>query len=312
METVSLNVTRYPANMTKFGAQPQDENTVLAETPVHAYGHVALLCTYGSDEIIAEAAKVSYGRRLATLSETPVPKTKPEEVRRLIRYLVRHRHTSPLEQAEATFYLRMPIFVARQLIRHRTANVNEYSARYSELSDDYYIPQPDYIGRQSNTNKQGRGGEPFRDSELAEITNIMMDSQETAMRSYKRLLELGVSRELARIPTSVGVYTEMYWKCDLHNLMHFFKLRTDAHAQQEIRDFAHAMYKCVWPSFPYAFAAWEDYVRDSYTLSAQEITLLGEILKHSDRATLEKPYAMSDREFCDFKFFLDTLLIRRR
>jgi thymidylate synthase (FAD) len=218
-----------------------------------------------------------------------------------------------LEQAEATFYLRLPIFVARQLVRHRTANLNEYSARYSELSDDYYVPGPEYLARQSTSNKQGRGGEPFTDAEKAEITNIMVESQETSVNAYRKLLDMGVSRELARIPTSVGIYTEMYWKCDLHNLMHFFKLRTDAHAQQEIRDVANAMFACVEPYFPLAFDAWEDFNRDAYTLSRAEIRLLGNLLNRHDGETMvwgECPRDMSEREYSDFKFFINTLRMR--
>lgn len=296
-------VLRYPTSSDRFGARPIDPNQPLAELPVHTYGNVALLATYGSDDLIVRAARTSYGKGTAqNLRDTA----------NLIRYLMRHRHTSPFEQAELTFYLRLPIFVMRQLIRHRTANVNEYSARYSELSDDFYIPSASDIARQSKSNKQGRD-EQLEGDELAQVINEMVTAQEDATRAYRRLLDLGVARELARVPTSVGMYTECYWKIDLHNFMHMLKLRLDPHAQKEIRDFADAMYSCAAPHFPLTFQAFEDYVRNAYTLSALEIQMLSDILT-GFKAELhaqgwpENKYGMSAREYTDVRRFLDTLV----
>lgn len=297
-------VVRYPATQDRFGARPVDPNTPLAEMPVHTYGHVGLIAVYGSDELIVQAARTSYGKGTEAV----------RDVKTLIRYLLRQKHTSPFEQAELTFYLRLPIFVMRQLIRHRTANVNEYSARYSELSDDFYVPGPTYLGKQSTTNKQGRSDSAdFTDAELASITNEMVTAQEDAVRAYHRMLDMGVSRELARVPTTVGMYTECYWKIDLHNFFHMLRLRLDPHAQKEIVDFAQAMYDCAKPYFVDAFQAFEDYVRNAYTLSALEIAMLTDVLSDF-RAELRSTgwptntYGMSKREYSDFSHFLDTLV----
>jgi thymidylate synthase (FAD) len=307
MEIVEGNIQRHPSVSDKFGTRPKDDDSCVAETSVHDYGHVALVSTFGSDDSIVDAAQVSYGK---TLAKSKAGYRSALETRRLIRYLYRHRHTSPFEQAEVAFYLRMPIFVARQLVRHRTANMNEYSARYSELSDDFYVPAASELKAQSTTNKQGRGDELSTAAQV-EATTLMVDLQETSVRGYRRLLELGVTRELARIPTTVGMYTEMYWKCDVHNFMHLLKLRRDGHAQQEIQDYANALYDCARIYFPYTFEAWEDYSYNAYNLSALEIKMLGELFrKHSVRDWPMKPSTMSDREYGDFKFFLDTLLAR--
>jgi thymidylate synthase (FAD) len=287
----------------RFGARPCDHTQSLAEMTLHTYGKVALLATYGSDELIVDAARVSYGAGTKTTRDS----------KHLIRYLLRHRHTSPFEQAELTFYLRLPIFVARQLVRHRTANLNEYSARYSELSSDFYVPTAEYLAKQAVVNRQGRAD--LLSAEDAEhVQQLFVDAQETSVRIYRELLDTyGLAREIARVPTSVGMYTEMYWKCDLHNFMHFLKLRLDPHAQREIVDFAEVMYKCAEPYFPLTFDAFEDYLHRSYTLSAMEIRMLGTVLQQfkTDLATTQWPenvYGMSAREHADFCTFLDTLI----
>lgn len=298
-----FGIIRHPATTDLFGARPIDPDSPLAEVPVHTYGTVALLSTYHSDAFIVRAARVSYGKGTKTLRSD----------RDLIRYCLRNKHTSPFEQAEVTFYLRLPIFVVRQLIRHRTANVNEYSARYSELSNDFYVPSAESIATQSTTNNQGRG-ERLSFDQAEEVRQKFVDAQETAVRTYRELLDkYGVAREIARVPTSVGMYTEMYWKCDLHNFMHFLKLRMDPHAQQEIRDFADVMYACAKPHFPFTFGAFESYIRQSYTMSEMEIKMLKEIMGRF-KAELhaqdwpKKPEDMSLREYQDFRRFLDNLL----
>jgi thymidylate synthase (FAD) len=298
-----VHITRYAELKDKWGARPVDSKLPLASVQVHTYGEVALLATYGSDELVVEAARVSYGKGTQTV----------RDVKTLIRYLLRHKHTSPFEQAELTFYLRLPIFVVRQLIRHRTANVNEYSARYSELSNDYFVPTAEDISRQSTANKQGRGDRLSID-EAEHVQQVFVDAQETSVRAYRDLLDkYGVARELARIPTSVGMYSEMYWKCDLHNFMHFLKLRLDEHAQKEIRDFAEMMYACAQPYFPFSFDAFDDYIKSAYTLSAMEIGMLTDVFSQF-KAELhghkwpDKPFSMSAREYSDFCHFLDTLI----
>jgi thymidylate synthase (FAD) len=296
-------VRRHPVTTDKFGTRPIDTEQPVAEIAVHEYGNVALLATYGSDQLIVDAARVSYGKGTKHVSDH----------RALIRYLLRNKHTSPFEQAEVTFYLRLPIFVVRQLIRHRMANVNEYSARYSELSEDFYIPTVEDIARQSTGNKQGRG-DRLSLEQAEEVQQKFLDAQEYSHRTYRDLLDTyGIAREIARVPTSVGMYSEMYWKCDLHNFMHFLKLRRDAHAQKEIRDFADAMYECVRPYFPLALAAWEDYSLNAYTLSAMEIRMLAKVFdRFKDELHAQqwpaKPSDMSLREYQDFSRFLDLLL----
>lgn len=300
METSLGTIVRYKCTQTKFGAFPIDD-TPLAAVDVHDYGHVGLLAVYGSDALIAQTARVSYGHGT----------TKARSDASLLRYLVRHRHTSPLEHAEVVFYLKIPIFVARQLLRHRTANVNEYSARYSELTNEFYVPHETYLAPQSTHNRQGRSG-VYSAQEQAEIRQTMLHAQETGHHTYRSLLAThNLSRELARITTSVGTYTEMYWKCDLHNFLHFLKLRMDAHAQQEIRDVATAMFECVSPYFPTTIDAWKDYVLNSHTLSAMELRMLSVLLKQHLPANASYPSnlfpRMSDREHREFQFFLDTL-----
>ena len=203
---------------------------------IHNHGFVGLIDVMGSDSDIADAARVSYGSGTKTISDD----------RNLVRYLVRHKHTSPLEMAEVKFHLKLPIFVMRQLVRHRTANLNEYSGRYSEMSNEFYMPEPEYLAPQSTTNKQGRDGELTTNDKMS-IRGFLYDAFTSAYEGYKCLLGkesnepiliTGLSRELARIVMPVANYTECYWKCDLHNFFHLCKLRIDKHAQKEIVDFA--------------------------------------------------------------------------
>lgn len=297
-------ILRFEHTADKFGARPTNPDTALASMLFLDRGSVVLLSTYGSDLSICEAARVSYGKGTVV----------KREPRALLRYLMRHRHTSPFEQAEVTFHLRVPIFVARQLIRHRTANVNEYSARYSELSDDFYVPAPSHIGTQSETNRQGTGDTTHTLNDADSVQSDMFQTQQSGVDMYHRLLTThNVARETARIVTSVGTYTEMYWKCDLHNFLHFLNLRMDDHAQKEIRGLATAMYQCVEPFFPIVVEAWNDYVRQGYMLSAAECRMLGDTLKAATTPAVSWPinrYNMSDREHTAFKLFLDQLLAK--
>jgi thymidylate synthase (FAD) len=225
------------------------------EIKVHEHGLIALvdvmprLVPKGqtADSAIVQAARVSYGQGTKRVNED----------RGLIRYLLRHRHTTPLEMIEFKFHVVMPIFVARQWIRHRTANVNEYSARYSVVPDRFYVPTTENIRAQSKSNRQG-GDAPVEVGTAQEFLNYL-DKCRDQYAHYEKLLEKGVSRELARIGLPVNVYTEWYWKCDLHNILHFLSLRMDAHAQQEIRDYAYAMFALIKPIVPISAEAFEDY-----------------------------------------------------
>jgi thymidylate synthase (FAD) len=228
----------------------------------------------GSDEDIADAARVSYGKGTRTASDN----------RNLIRYLVRHKHTSPLEMVEVKFHLKLPIFIMRQLVRHRTASLNEYSGRYSIMSDDFYEPSDDYIQPQSQINKQGRGGE-FSEVWKQSYKQKIHQTITKAKVAYKFLIgnestsHGGLSRELARTVLPVSNYTECYWKIDLHNFFHFCRLRMDSHAQQEIQDYAKVMFEMVKPEVPIATEAFEDYSLNSKSLSRMENDVLQYALK---------------------------------
>ena len=212
-----------------------------------------------ADQAIVQAARVSYGEGTKKVTED----------RGLVRYLLRHRHTTPFEMVEFKFHVAMPIFIARQWIRHRTANVNEYSARYSIVPDRFYRPTLDNVRKQSTSNRQG--GEETIDVSTAEAFLELLDDSEKLYERYIELTEQGVARELARAALPVSVYTEWYWKCDLHNLLHFLSLRMDSHAQQEIRVYAEAMYELIKPICPVACEAFEEYRMEGLHLTKLEI-----------------------------------------
>ena len=238
---------------------------------VHEHGFVKLLDIMGNDEEVENSARISYGEGTRKVSQT----------RNLIRYLMRHKHTSPFEMCEVKFHIKLPIFVMRQLVRHRTANLNEYSGRYSVMSDDFYFPRGDDIKPQSSTNNQGRQeGEISVPTGEAEFE--MFRIFDGAQNAYRNLLEYGVARELSRIVLPVSNYTEVIWKTDLHNFFHFIKLRADSHAQKEIQDFANAMYDLVKPHFPLCCEAFEDYVVNAKTFSKQEMAIIKEHLNYVD------------------------------
>ncbi len=218
-----------------------------------------------ADGAIVQAARVSYGQGTKKTSED----------RSLIRYLLRHRHTTPFEMVEFKFHVAMPIFVARQWIRHRTANVNEYSARYSILPDRFYTPTLDEVRKQSRANNQG-GDERFKTDEAAEVSTAQqfldyLTEAEALYSRYEQLTEAGVSRELARMALPVSIYTEWYWKCDLHNILRFLSLRMDSHAQEEIQAYARAMHDLIEPIVPITMEAWRDYAFESMHLTRLEI-----------------------------------------
>ena len=256
------------------------------EVKLHEYGVVKLLDVMGSDEEVEKAARISYGEGTRKVSET----------RNLIRYLIRHKHTSPLEMCEVKFYMKLPIFIMRQLVRHRTANLNEYSGRYSIMSDDMYVPDDSYITKQSKDNNQGRGEEIEQKGLVKYEFNRQYDN---ALQSYRNLIDLDLSRELARSLLPVGNYTEVIWKIDLHNFFHFSRLRMDSHAQIEIQDYANAMYQLVKPKFPLCCEAFEDYVRDAVTFSKHEMELIREAI-WDGRGGLQESEHLGKRETKEF------------
>ena len=243
--------------------------------PVLDHGFVRVVDYMGDDAAIVQAARVSYGRGTRAANED----------KGLIRYLMRHRHSTPFEMCEIKFHVKLPIFVARQWIRHRTANVNEYSARYSILDREFYIPAPEHLAAQSAVNRQGRG-DILAGQEAARVLDLLRND---ATRNYDHYLDMlnedeqgnaldpsrqGLARELARMNLTLNAYTQWYWKTDLHNLFHFLSLRADAHAQYEIRAYAEAMMGTVEAWVPMAAAAFRDYRLGAVTFSAQMLAIV--------------------------------------
>lgn len=258
------------------------------------HGHVALVDVFGDDARIARTARGSYGKGTKTVNDD----------RGLIRRLMKDRHTSPFEMGEVLFHLKIPIFVARQLVRHRTANINEVSARYSELPNEFYIPEPEHCGPQSTDNKQGRTAAQ-NDIKARKARQNISESVRQSYDHYDSLLNVSeTSREISRIVLPTAIYTEMYWKCDLHNFFHFSKLRLDPHAQYEIRVMARAMFDLVRPHFPIATTAFDDYIQNAKTFSAMELKLFAKLLNDYTPTEAEAlALGMSKREhkqFCEW------------
>ena len=281
---------------TRRPSVPALEAMLFEALPVLDHGFVRVIDYMGDDAAIVQAARVSYGRGTRAANED----------RGLIRYLMRHRHSTPFEMCEIKYHIKLPIFVARQWIRHRTANVNEYSARYSILDREFYIPAPEHLAAQSASNRQGRG-DVLQGAEAARVLDLL---REDATRNYDHYLEMlneddegaardenrqGLARELARMNLTLNAYTQWYWKTDLHNLLHFLSLRADAHAQYEIRVYADAMLKTVEAWVPMAFEAFRDYRMGAVTLSAQMISILRRMMAHE--AVTQETSGLSKREW---------------
>ncbi len=251
---------RGQATETRRAVVPALEEMLYKPLPVLDQGFVRVIDYMGDDGAVVQAARVSYGRGTRQVSED----------RGLLRYLMRHRHTTPFEMCEIKFHVKLPVFVARQWIRHRTASVNEYSARYSILNREFYMPAPDQLSTQSQDNRQGRGG-VLQGEEAARVLDILREDAARNYADYQEMLNeddegnvidpkrQGLARELARMNLPLSIYTEWYWKCDLHNLLHFLSLRADPHAQYEIRVYADAMLEALRAWVPLTAEAFEDY-----------------------------------------------------
>ncbi len=235
-------------------------------------GFVRLVDYMGGDDSIVQAARVSYGKGTKTVSEDRV----------LLRYLMRHLHTTPFEMVELKFHVKLPVFVARQWIRHRTANVNEVSGRYSIMKDEFYVPAPEAVKSQSDRNKQGRSEEEVPPELRQKVLHLLLEDQRRIYGHYEDLLGDNVARELARINLPLALYTEWYWKIDLHNLLHFLQLRLDQHAQYEIRVYAETMAGIVKKVVPMAWEAFEDYMIHAERFSRMELKFLAERLSGRD------------------------------
>jgi thymidylate synthase (FAD) len=258
---------------------PALEAMLFSPLRVLDHGFVRVIDYMGDDAAIVQAARVSYGRGTRKMSEDAG----------LIRYLMRHRHTTPFEMCEIKYHVKLPIFVARQWIRHRTANVNEYSARYSILDREFYIPAPEHLAAQSTANRQGRG-EVLSGEEADRVLDFLREDAARCHDHYAWMLNedepgvpgdparLGLARELARMNLTLNTYTQWYWKIDLYNLLHFLSLRADAHAQYEIRAYAEAMLETVQAWVPAAYQAFLDYRLGAATFSAQMLAVLRRML----------------------------------
>ncbi len=262
-------------------------------------GFVRLVDVMGDDNSIVQAARVSYGKGTKSVNED----------RGLIRYLMRHKHTTPFEMVEFKFHIKLPIFIARQWIRHRTANVNEYSGRYSEMKDEFYVPDLDQIRPQSSMNKQGRSEDSFPNEIAISIQSKLQNTQENLFGEYKDLLNMEFARELARINLPLSNYTEWYWKIDLHNLFHFLRLRIDSHAQYEIRVYGEAMAQIVKEIVPLAWEAFNDYSLKALNFSEPELLALKEMIAGNKLDDLNfESFGIKKREEEEFKIKISQIM----
>lgn len=259
-------------------------DTILGHAfPVLDYGHVRAIDYMGNDAAIVQAARVSYGKGTKTLNEDEA----------LIRYLIRNKHTTPLEMCSIKFHIKLPIFIARQWIRHRTAKVNEYSGRYSEMEADMYEPDLHRMTGQHSTNKQGSGDEMVEN--VMDCYRGIITANTFAREAYKDLLDEGLNRETARTVLNLNQYTQWYWKIDLHNLLHFLALRADFHAQWEIQQYANAMLEIVKVWCPMTYQAFIDYRKDAMNLSAQGINVLQRLI--AGEQVTQETSGMGKREY---------------
>jgi thymidylate synthase (FAD) len=264
---------------TRRATVPALEELLYEPLTVLDHGFVRVIDYMGDDAAVVQAARVSYGKGTKRVSDDAG----------LINYLMRHRHTTPFEMCEIKYHVKLPIFVARQWIRHRTANVNEYSARYSVLDKEYYIPAPEQLAAQSQNNRQGRG-DVLEGDEAKRVLDILRADAEQTYGNYAWMLNedeggkvvdesrSGLARELARMNLTLNTYTQWYWKVDLHNLMHFLSLRADAHAQYEIRVYADAMMETLKRWVPLTASAFEDYRMGAAHLSAKGLGVVKRLI----------------------------------
>lgn len=248
---------------------PEAEALLDQEIKVLDKGFVRLVDYLGGDQRIVQAARVSYGAGTKTVRED----------KGLINYLLRNEHTSPFEQVVLTFHCKMPIFVARQWVRHRTARLNEISGRYSVMKDEFYVPEVDEMRTQDSVNKQARSGEQVEAGLAKKWVDQMVEDQELVYRNYTEMIEGGLAREIARSNLPLSLYTEWYWQIDLHNLFHFLRLRIDPHAQYEIRVYGEALAQCAKAVAPLAYGAFEEHLLSSVRFGKAEMAALARVLR---------------------------------
>jgi thymidylate synthase (FAD) len=283
---------------TRRATVPALEDVLYQAIPVLDHGFVRVIDYMGDDAAVVQAARVSYGKGTKKVNED----------RGLIQYLMRHRHTTPFEMCEIKYHVKLPIFVARQWIRHRTANVNEYSARYSILDNEFYLPAPDQLAAQSRSNRQGRG-DVLTGKEAARVMTLLREDAERAYRGYVEMLNedeagavvdperQGLARELARMNLSLNFYTQWYWKTDLHNLLNFLSLRADAHAQYEIRVYADAMMDTLERWVPMTAEAFRQYRMGGAHISERGLAVVKRML--AGESVSQPESGLSKREWTE-------------
>ncbi len=281
---------------TRRATVPALEEILYEPIEVLDHGFLRVIDYMGDDSAVVQAARVSYGKGTKKVSEDAG----------LIKYLMRHRHSTPFEMCEIKFHVKLPIFVARQWIRHRTANVNEYSARYSILDREFYVPAPEQLGAQAVVNRQGRG-DRLEGEEAAAVMALLRADAETVYGHYEEMLNQredgsvidpsrqGLARELARMNLTLNYYTQWYWKVDLHNLLHFLSLRADPHAQYEIRAYADAMLDVVRRWVPAVFDAFAEYRLGGAQLSRTGLAVVRRLL--AGEAVTQESSGLSKREW---------------
>ncbi len=312
-QPISLLTTEQESELSELRAQKFETHRATVQTledllykpfSVLDHGFIRVVDYMGNDSAVVQAARVSYGAGTR----------KVREDQGLIRYLIRHRHTTPFEMCEIKFHVKLPIFVARQWIRHRTANINEYSARYSILDNEFYIPAPEHLARQSSTNRQGRGS-VLEGSQALTVMRMLRDDATRAHAHYVEMMDIsgaeedqadspGLARELARMNLTLNFYTQWYWKVNLHNFMHFLSLRGDQHAQYEIRAYANVMLEILKKWVPDTFDAFSDYRLGAAELSAKSIIVLRQML--AGEKVVQSDSGLSKREWRELMELFDT------
>jgi thymidylate synthase (FAD) len=282
---------------TKRVTVPQLEEMLYKPIKVLDHGFIRVIDYMGNDGAIVQAARVSYGKGTKQISQD----------KGLINYLMRHKHTTPFEMCDIKLHVKLPIFIARQWIRHRTASVNEYSARYSILSKEFYIPEREHLSPQSTTNKQGRSQERLPDDVADRVLDILRNDASHCYNNYIEMMNedehgqminentVGITRELARMNLTLNTYTEWYWKINLHNLLHFTALRADAHAQYEIRAYANVILDILKAWVPFTYDAFGEYRIHGAHISRTGLEIIRKII-HGEQVSQDSS-GMSKREW---------------
>ena len=297
-QLAEIAAQRAASATTRRATVPALEAMLFEAREVLDHGFVRVVDYMGDDSAVVQAARVSYGRGTRRTTEDAG----------LIRYLLRHRHTTPFEMCEIKFHIKLPIFVARQWIRHRTASINEYSARYSILDREFYLPAPEHLAAQSTVNRQGRGA-VLQGQEAADVMDMLRNDAMQTYDHYAAMLNegpdgapldperQGLARELARMNLTLNTYTQWYWKTDLHNLLHFLSLRADAHAQYEIRAYADVMLEALHAWVPITAQAFRDYRLGAVTFSAPMLDIIKRML--AGEAVEQATSGISKREWTE-------------